>query len=524
MSKIKIACLLLLLFSGCTSVKKYNESISQLHKPEELHEDIDYAYKKIKKLHPDLYWYISEDSLDQEFNALKESIQSPLSSTEFYKQLSPVVSSIKQGHTSINPPRKKQTKKEIKENGRVVNPFKPLAFDKIDNKLVIRKNYGKDSTITEGSEVLKIENENTDDLIASFQNLYTGDGYNETFVPRYTFTSFSRLYLNTHELKDSILITLTKNDSTYSHYLFSHKKKESTVKESTSDTIPQKVKKEKEEKKTRKEKKQKKAWEKRYAYDKYTKEKNRSLDFIELDSANSVSYMKIKGFRGGKYKEFYKECFSKIDSAKSEYLIIDLRNNLGGALNEIHELYSYLTDKEFVFVEKSKMTRRISFMYPFYHSNSGMVRTSAVIFYPVFAGIQLAKVRKHDGVPYFAFKSSKKTEPKENNFKGKIYVLINGTSFSASCILSTNLSATKRATFIGEETGGAYNGTVAGMRALIELPNSKVNMKVGLLTINSPYTTTPDGYGIKPDVYLQNTSLETDDQLEWILNDIRKTH
>ncbi len=521
MSKNKFIYLLLLLFTSCTSVEKYNQSISKLHSPEELQSDVDFAYKKIKKLHPDLYWYISEDSLYQEFSKVKNSIQEPMSSIDFYKQLAPAIASIRQGHTYANTPNIKQTKKEIKENGRVVNPFKPYAFDNIDNKLVISKNYGKDSTIIEGSEVLSVDNEKTEDLVSSFQSLVTGDGYNKTFVPRYTMTSFSRLYLNTHELKDSIKITLLKNDSIYSHYLFSHKRKESDIKKDSTDTISTKP--EPKEKLDRKSKKQRKVWEQKYAYDKYKKEKYRSLEFIDIDSITEVSYIKIRGFEGGKYKKFYEESFAKIDSAKSEYLIIDLRNNLGGSLAEIHELYSYLTNKEYVFIEKSKMTRRTSFLYPYFHSSSIVVKSAAVLFYPILAGIQLSKVRKYDGVPYFAFKSSKKTKPKDNNFKGKIYVLINATSFSASCILSTNLDAANRASFVGNETGGAYNGTVAGLRAIIELPNSKLNMKVGLLTVNSPYKTTPDGYGIKPDFYINNTNLETDDQLEWILNDIKRT-
>lgn len=522
MSKTRVIYLFLLLFSSCASVEKYNQHISKLHSPTELHEDIDYAYGKIKKLHPDLYWYISEDSLDHEFNSLKENIQSPMTSVEFYKQLSPVVASIKQGHTYIESPKKKQSKQDIKENGNTVNPFKPFGFDNIDNKLIIRKNYGKDSTIIEGSEVLSVDNENVDSLIASFQKLYTGDGYNESFVPRHSMTSFSKMYLNSHEQKDSILITLMKNDSIYSHYLFSHKKKDTAIKDSTytQDSIPKKTKTEK--KNAKQIRKQRRVWEKIHAYDKYKKEEIRHFEFIESDSLNSISYMKIRGFKGGKYKDFYKECFAKIDSANCENLIIDLRDNLGGSLSEIHELYSYLTDKEFVFIEKSKMTKRTSFMYPSFHSNSVLVKSFAVLFYPVLAGVQIAKVRNHDGVPYFSFKSSKKTDPKTNNYMGKIYVLINGTSFSASCILSTNLDATERATFVGDETGGAYNGTVAGLRALIELPNSKVIMKVGLLTINAPYTTTPDGYGIKPDIYINNTTLEKDEQLDWILDDIKK--
>jgi C-terminal processing protease CtpA/Prc len=522
MSKTKIIYLFIFIFSSCTSIEKYNQQISKVHNPTELYEDVDYAYNKITKLHPDLYWYISKDSLNKEFNSLKESIQSPMSSLDFYKELAPVVSSIRQGHLSINPPKKKQTKKDIKENGKIVNPFKAFGFNNINNKLIIRKNYGKDSSIIEGSEVISVDNKSVDSLLASFQNLYTGDGYNETFIPRYTMTSFGNMYLNTHNPKDSIQISLSKNDSIYSHYLFSHEKKEPTVKDSTSakDAVPEKTKAEK--KIAKQNKKQKRIWEKKHAYNKYKKEKNRHFEFLKSDSINSISYMKILGFKGGKYKDFYEECFSKIDSANSEYLIIDLRDNLGGALSEIHELYSYLTDKEFIFIEKSKMTRSTSFMYPSFHSKSAVVKSISVLFYPVFTGVQISKVRKQDGIPYFSFKSSKKTDPKTNNFKGKIYVLINGDSFSASCIISTNLDANNRATFVGNETGGAYNGTVAGLFALIELPNSKVKMNVGLLTIKTPYTIEPDGFGIKPDVYISNTTLEKDEQLEWILNDIKK--
>jgi C-terminal processing protease CtpA/Prc len=43
--------------------------------------------------------------------------------------------------------------------------------------------------------------------------------------------------------------------------------------------------------------------------------------------------------------------------------------------------------------------------------------------------------------------------------KEKIYVMINGGSFSASSLISSNLK-TPKVTFVGEETGGAFNGTV----------------------------------------------------------------
>ncbi len=506
---------LIFILTSCASTEKYNQQITKLHSPKELHNDVDYAYKKLQKLHPDLYWYINKDALDKKFNILKNSIDKPISSKDFYKQLAPIIASIKQGHTVIYPPYRKKTKEEKKAKKKSENPFKPLNIQNINTKLFIKKNYGKDSTLIVGSEIISINNENTQDLVKSFQKLSTGDGYNKTFIPKITSRHFGSYYLNTHQRKDSILIKLKKNDSIYSRYLYAK-----YTKKNIKDTTKQKLLKA-EKKLAKKRKKKNKAWVHTYGYNNYTKEKTRNFKFIKPDSTIVVSYMKIRGFKNGGYKKFYKESFLKIDSANSNHLIIDLRDNLGGRLGEIDELYSYLTDKEYVFIEDAKMTKRASFIYPRMHSKSWLKRSLTTLLYPVVIVYQGLKVKKKEGSPYFRFKQSKARKPKSNNYKGNIYVLINGASFSASSILSTHLKATERAIFVGEETGGAYNGTVAGLFAPVELPNSKVKMKIGLMTIKTPHHISPDGFGIKPDVYIPTTKLEKDEQLEWVINDVQ---
>jgi C-terminal processing protease CtpA/Prc len=53
--------------------------------------------------------------------------------------------------------------------------------------------------------------------------------------------------------------------------------------------------------------------------------------------------------------------------------------------------------------------------------------------------------------------------------------LINGASFSASSIISAKLKYEKRAVIVGEETGGANDGTVAGVNNTVTLPHSKLS-------------------------------------------------
>jgi len=507
---------LLVVFTSCVSTKKYNEQVTRLHSPKELKKDIDYAYKKLKKFHPDLYWYISEDSLDQIFSSFKESIKDPMTSTEFYTQFTPLIGSIRQGHTRTVAPIVRQTKEEIKSKGKRQHPFKYFEFENINNKLILTKNHGSDSSILEGSQVLSIENENIDDLITAYLPLNIGDGFNETFLPSYTYTEFGSLYLSTHAPKDSLSITLQKNDSLYTSYLHCFPKKKKT--KAVADTL----KKTREEKKlARKKRREKNIANRKYGSYSYKKERKRDISFLKYNSTDSVAYMKIQSFFGRNYEDYHRECFAQIDSAKSKHLIIDLRYNLGGSALEIENLYSYLTDSEFSFFEKSKMTKSTSSLATWVYSEGIGPKIAALTFSPMLLINQITRVSRKDGVPYYRI--SKKKKNKRNNYKGKVYVLINGESFSASCILATTLKANKRATFVGEETGGAYNGTVAGQFIRLSLPNTKVRLKFGVMTLKTPYRTSPDGYGIKPDVYIPRTKIGIDEQLDWVLEDIRKS-
>jgi len=506
---------------SCASVEKYNQQVTAQHSPRKLRKDADYAYKKLQELHPDLYWYINKEDLDQKFKTLKGNLQKPLSGKEFYANLSPIIASIKQGHTSIYPPRKKKTKDEKKSKIKKKNPFKSIRLQRIDNKLYIVKKFEKDSTLLEGSEVLRVENEKIEDLLTSFQQLTTSDGFNKTFVPQFTGTYFGMFYAFTHKRKDSILLTLKHNDSIYHRYLYATSNENVINKKIKKDSLKHKRSKI-EKKHSKKERKTKWNWEYKYGYNKYSKEKTRDFKFLTPDSSHTVSYMKIRGFIEGGYKKFYKESFAQIDSAQSENLILDLRGNLGGSLTEIDHLYSYLSEKEYLFISEANMTKSRNFLYPLMHSKSWLTKTITTLLYPVLIVYQGMKVKKIKGKPNFQFKTSKLKKPKTDNYKGNIYVLINGTSFSASSVISTHLKATNRAIFVGEETGGAYNGTVAGMFANIELPNSKIRMRIGLMNLKTPYTIEPDGFGVKPDVSIKTTRFDKDEQLDWVLSDILK--
>jgi|ERR1035437_6908785 C-terminal processing protease CtpA/Prc len=514
---IHYGLVLLVALQSCASVDKYNAQINTPRSVQDLKSDIDYIQHKLQKLHPDLYHYISKKELDYKFDSLRTSITTPLSSNDFYFRLSPVIASIKQGHTQINPLTKKlksAEKKNVSSKG--TTPLSLFDFELFDNKLYITKNYSKDSSIYAGTEVLAVNGTKPAELLNKYKPTFTSDGFNTTFINYRLAKGFSRYFYNENGLMDSISCELKYKDSIRTLVLRKQVK-----------AIPSTIKKTKEQiaaaKKLQKEESKRKRL---YGYDALKRTYSKQLSFPAKDS--SIAVIKIADFVKGNYRKFYKNSFRKLDSLKTQTLVIDLRNNTGGALRDVSHLYSYLADSSFRFVTKSEVSSKTSLWHTVSFKNKPLWQQAAqTIFIPFIIGADvysfLATNKGKDGKYRFPFPESKLAHPKAGRFKGKVYVLINGGSFSASSLLSSNLQGSKRATFIGQETGGAYNGCVAGIMPVLTLPTSKLTIRFGLLVCQSSFQSKTDGYGILPDKEINPTVQDRingiDPELEWILKE-----
>lgn len=526
MNKIFIVIVLLIMVVSCTSIKKYNTEIVSLHSPEELRADIDKAYDKLVKLHPRLYQFISKKKLDYKFDSLKLTIVKPISSLEFYKKIAPVVSEVRQGHISVSPPSKRYTKKERKELQKKSFEFYELDFENVSDAFFVKANYGIDSTLV-GAQVMAVNGDSIENVFAEYSKLYASDGYNSSFKDRFWALRFSSFYYKNNGYVDSLPITFKRNDSLFTRVLKRVYKDSIAKGFLKKDSLPDKqlVKLSVDEKREKRKKaKALKKYNNRHGYIKSKKIYTRNFNFIGKDSA--VAYLKIRNFNNGGYTDFYKNAFQKINATKTKSLVIDLRDNTGGRISEILELYSYLKDEPFQFVKKGEVKTSTPFLKAFISKRNSLASNIiGILSSPIAVPVELLRVSKKNGVKYYKVSGSKKNnKPNKNNYKGKIYVLINGNSFSASSILATNLKTKSDVIFVGEETGGHYNGTVAGVQKYIVLKNSKVSLDFGMVHIQSPHENEKKGYGIAPDVQIIPTMADRlqnkDPELDWILNDI----
>ena len=524
MTKKIIACITLVLLFSCNSVQQYNTHLETKLPVEDLKKDVDFLQKKIYKLHPHYDRYTSKEILDFKFDSLKKSIVNPMTPNEFYFAISPVLSNVKQGHIAMFPLQKKFSKadtKAMKKKG--TGPLSQFNYDFQDNKLYVLKNKSKVKSIKPGSEIIYINNVTPQEVYAKFKKTYSSDGYNTTFNRKIFARRFGAYCSNITGVNDSLTFVIKQNDSVLTK-IVKRDKMYKTVKatqEPKKDTI---VKKTKAEQAIAKAKSKKEAKNKSiFGYNTTEKEYVKQLKFIGKDSL--TAYLKIGSFSVGKFKKAYQKIFDSIQRKGCKTLIIDLRDNYGGRVNEIVELNKYLTDTQFQMTEKAEVTSKTSLW------NTGTFLDKPkwaypliAPFYGIFATYSLFTVKKHDGKYYYTLSSSKVQQPKENNFKGKKYVLINGASFSASCILSSNLKKDKQIEFVGEETGGDFNGTVAGRMPPFKLPKSKLHFSFGLMDVLPVNQTDKKGRGVFPDkeitTPIQDKVLGKDLELDWILKQI----
>jgi C-terminal processing protease CtpA/Prc len=196
-----------------------------------------------------------------------------------------------------------------------------------------------------------------------------------------------------------------------------------------------------------------------------------SLKFVDNDQ---IAVLKINQFGGqvdieGQPKkslqEFYKESFTAFKDKGTKTLILDLRNNGGGADELGRLLLSYLVDKPFKYYDD-------------------LVLNALEFSFLKDKKLPEDQVERQPNGKYRLVKHPNwgEQQPSQPTFAGKVLILINGGSFSTTSEFLSQAHFHKRATFIGEESAGGYYGNSSGFMPAVTLPNSKIIVRVPLMT------------------------------------------
>ena len=523
---------------SCVSVEKYNAHIDKAISVDDLRKDVDVAKKKLLTKHVDIDMYHSKNIITNRLDSFRNSLQNPMKPNDFQREFSKVISSFGHGHTTLSYLQKRATKEEKKKYKKSKSPFIFIDFKEYNERLYLLKNRSKHSTLVRNGEILAINGISFNDFYKENSGIRKGDGFIKTLDGYILTNYYSAFVRNKIGMTDSIVLTMVKNDSVFNQTIkreYTKKKEKKSNISVKNDSIPvkkvekvAKIKLSKEDKKRRKELEKHKSDVKKYfVYNKSKNDYQRELIFPNEEDSTTV-ILNIKSFSISHGKEAYPFIFDSIKKLNIDNLILDVRDNGGGYVSDINYLYSFLTTrnkKQMVTSDDVKVNSKFT-MINKYFRKSDVIGHTVGLPLTLYASVKsLFDISKKKDGYYLDIKKNKSLLNQENKYQQNLYVLTNGMSYSATAILSAALQNEGKAIFVGEETGGDYNGTVAGKIIDFKLSNSKLKLLIGIMDYKPNTSRELIGRGVMPNIPIDMTFDDVlnkkDPQLDWILNDIK---
>lgn len=461
--------IILFLLPSCIATK--NSIVNKKYPVRELQEDYKVFRGALEESHPSLYWFIPKKEIDRQFTETYNDIKDSLTERQFRTMLTKVVASIRCGHTSVN--YSNRFSKYLDTAGLKIFP---LAFKVLKDTLAVTANLNRhDSVLTRGTVVTSINGRSSQELIDTFFNYITGDGY--SVAGRYqslsSYGTFGVLYKNVLGLTDTFNIKYVGNDGSEMEVrvpVFT------TMKDSTdkSDSLRP---------------------------EKYTPKERRTLEsfavrHLQVDTTLKSAYMMLNTFSSGnKLRKFFRSSFRSIHQLGIEHLVIDVRSNGGGEADNSTLLTQYLTDHPFKIADSLYAIKRSS-KYRDY-----------IRFQPFYWIIISIITKKHrDGNYHFGYFERHIFKPvKKYHFNKSIYILTGGNSFSATTLFVEQLKGQKNVKIVGEETGGGAYGNTAWIIPELTLPNTKLKVSIPKFRFVMRKELVKEGRGVMPDVYAAPT-------------------
>ncbi len=445
---------LLGLFAGICLSASFGASAQDSFTPDQLRADFTLFRQALQEAHPGLYRYNSRACMDSLFLQTEAQLNHEMTQQAFYRLLLPLISQVKCGHTKFHPDNN-WTDNYFYGQDKVF-PYKMFFQGK---KAYITKSFDNTMPEAKGLEVTSINGTQVTEIIDKLLSAFFSDGNNTTFKYIEMGKFFSAYYANLFEAPDSFSIICQKDN------------------EDALIRVPAIS---------------------RTAIDAYEKQQA-SLKSLKAPYAlefpsDKIALITVSSFwmesKEKGYRKFLKETFAGINDRGVQNLIIDVRDNEGGQDARGAWLLSYLVDKKFRYYDRLEATTNEKYSF---------TKEARL---PRFYGIMRMLISRTDSGT-FLWKHSRNLKiqkPQKKPYGGKVYVLINGASFSVTSEFASVAHYLKRATFIGEETGGGYYGNNSGAFVIVTLPNSRLNIGIPMLAY---YTAVKDypypDRGIIPD-------------------------
>lgn len=408
----------------------------------------------LQEAHPGIYRYTPKSEMDKLFDSIQFQLSKPMTTEEFYKLTEPIITRIKCGHTKYLPP--KYTVYNYYYNTDKLIPLK-LYFT--DSTAFILKSFEKKSLLKKGSQIQSINGKKINDIKQLLMMYIPSDG--NVLSAKYSELNdfFNAYYANFIGASDTFQLELVTPLGKYQKVTIPSVKLSEIPKNEVTAPEPKTP---------------------------YSFEIKDSIGILTISSfwfeSNEI-----------KFEKFLKKTFQTIKKEQIQSLIIDVRNNEGGYDERGALLLSYLMDKPFNYYKKITVATNKKYSFEDYAS------------LPPFMCIMRLKVKEQDGEYVWPGHSNLKVQkPQKEAFNGKVIVLINGRSYSVTAEFASVAKTLNRAIFVGDETGGAYEGNNSGTFTIVELPGTNLSLGIPMAAYHLEVPSNIQGSsGVIPDYIIK---------------------
>lgn len=457
---------LIILLSGCAAGNK-NYSPAKKYSKQELQADYSLLKNILETKHPSLYWYTGKDSMDMYFEKYYHAIEDSMTEQQFgWKVIAPLTAKIHCGHTSFG---------MSKSYNRWVNnkrlPSFPLFLKCWNDTMVVTTNLSrKDTVLKRGTLITSINGVRNKELVQQLFQYMTEDGNASNVNYIRLSSNFPYYHRNIFGLSKQYTV----------QYLDSNGKEQTIklplfepVKDSSKRTRPAQPAK-KPVKETR-------------------EQRLKAIRSLAIDTLNNTAIITLNSFTNGGLRKFFRQSFHYIKRTGISNVVLDLRSNGGGRINLSTLLTRYVTRVPFKVADTAFAA--VQTLRPYTRFIKSRFINNLGLFF-------LTK-KKADGLYHFGHWERKFYYPKKNNhFSGDLYVLTNGSTFSASALFCNAVKGQPGIKLAGEETGGGWYGNNGILIPDITLPNSHLRVRLPLFRLVQYKHVEKNGTGIIPDIYI----------------------
>ncbi len=421
------------------------ESLADLRREipvDELRADLALLRRALEEAHPGRLRFTSQDALDAAFSMAEQALEEPETEIEFYSRISVILATIRDGHTRSL---LSEATMEVLSSSA---PMFPLRLRFLAGRAFVVA--APEAKLPLGAEILAIDGQPMSAIVAELFRHLPGDGDIETgkyWALTDSFGLYYHLFFSTgpafevgFRSLDGALPKTTRLSAIRADAL------------SSLDILP--------------------------GRGDAPSSKPLRLDYLPDRGA---ARLRIATFNADEIGEahqdlpaFLAEAFADLRERDIQDLILDLRGNDGGRDAFGSLLCSYLLSVPFRYYDRLELASDHYSFLEFTNMDSAAL-----------AGLFAGLVRSESGElrrPESAHANLALQEPRPRPYRGRVWVLVNGASFSTTAELCSILHHHRRAQFIGEEIGGAYGGNTSGSFLILTLPASRIRIAVPLVS------------------------------------------